>query len=98
MNWEKHYTEPQLCLLPKIIEFLGYDPRTKHKSKSIGEQIIQYRRENGLSKRKMARILGIDPSTLGRWERDEYLPEGKLKIRVAPFLRTLLGKDGAPER
>lgn len=86
MNWEKHYTEPQLYLLPKIIKFLGYDPRTKHNSKSIGEQIIEYRRENGLSQRKMARILGIDPSTLGRWERDECLPEGKLRIRVAPFL------------
>jgi DNA-binding XRE family transcriptional regulator len=97
MNWERHHTEPQLYLLPRSIQFLGYDPRKKPIQKSLGQQLIEYRKTQGLSQRKLAKLLGIDPETLGRWERNEGRPERKLKIRVEPFLRTLLEKDGAPE-
>jgi DNA-binding transcriptional regulator YiaG len=94
MNWERHfYTEPQSNLLPQIVEFLGYDPRTKRAPKGIGERLVEYRKEQGLSQRRMARWLGIDPSTLGRWQRDESQPNGKANKRVVEFLQSKIPKD-----
>ncbi|MHC4183281.1 MAG: helix-turn-helix domain-containing protein [Planctomycetota bacterium] len=72
-NWENNLTKPALRYIPKIIEFLGYtsnDPSAK----TTGEMIVAYRQLLGLSQKKLACHLGIDPSTLGCWERDKRLP------------------------
>ena len=77
-NWEKNRVGPKLRFIPKIIEFLGYDPFPRTAT-SIGQQIKQYRRKNGMSIKKLALRLGIDPATLARWERGEGLPKTKLR-------------------
>ena len=73
-NWESGRTMAVLKLLPKVIEFLGYDPRPK--PGTIGESIKLWRTARGLSQEEMARRLGLDPSTLGRWESGRREPKG----------------------
>ena len=68
VNWEKHWTEPQLHLIPGILEFLGYDPFPSG-ANNLGEKLLQYRKSNGTSQRELARRTGIDPATLSRLER-----------------------------
>ncbi|MBC8551444.1 MAG: helix-turn-helix transcriptional regulator [Candidatus Brocadiales bacterium] len=76
-NWENNLTKPAFRYIPKIIEFLGYvsfDTSTK----SVGEKIVLYRQLLGLSQKKLAIQLGIDPSILSKWERDKRLPSERV--------------------
>ncbi len=84
-NWEKHRGRPALRLIPKIIEFLGHDPLPEMVT-TIGEKIQQYRRKRGLSIKNLAKILGIDPSTLARWERDGNTISKRFLQRIYFFL------------
>jgi DNA-binding transcriptional regulator YiaG len=78
-NWENNLTKPALRYIPKIIEFLGYTPNDTP-TKTTGEKITACHRLLDLSRKKLAHRLGIDPSTLGKWERDKQQPpEGVLK-------------------
>jgi len=61
-NWELNRNKPQLKYIPKIISFLGYAPAISENS------IKDYRIQRGLTQKAMSKILGIDPSTLGRIE------------------------------
>jgi DNA-binding transcriptional regulator YiaG len=65
-NWEGNRTEPAVRLIPRIIQFLGYCPYTP--GLSTAECIKLIRQSLGLSQKKMARIVGVDASTLKRWE------------------------------
>ena len=67
-NWETNRSNPRLYLIPKVIEFLENDP-FPGMAITMGERIKQYRRKQGLSIKKLAKILDIDPTTLARWER-----------------------------
>ena len=64
-------------LIQRIIEFLGYVPQYAT-PRTSGERIVTARRLLGLTQKKLARRLGIDPSTLGRWERGEGRPSKRL--------------------
>ena len=72
-NWENNYATPSLSYIPNIIEFLGYVPFDTS-NKTLGNKILIYRKLLGLSQRKFATLLGIDPSTLGHWERGKTRP------------------------
>ena len=78
-NWEKNRGGTAIRFIPKIIEFLGYNPLIET-APTIGKQIMQYRRNQGLSIKKLARELGIDPTTLARWERGESIPSEAHKV------------------
>lgn len=47
---------------------------------------MAYRRTKGLSRKALARRIGIDPDTLGKWERDESKPKGRFKRRFDLFI------------
>ena len=68
-NWETNRTSPQLRCIPRIIAFLGSVP-DHTQVESLGQQIVAPRRRLGLSQRKLARRLGVDPTTLSSWERE----------------------------
>ena len=89
-NWEKNRTCPRMYLLPKIIEFPGYDPLQSNAT-TLGERIKQYRIQKGLSLRRLAEELGVDPGTLAKWERGYHEPRGKLKELMNSFLEILTG-------
>ncbi|MBI1807804.1 MAG: transcriptional regulator [Ignavibacteria bacterium] len=77
-NWERNRGGLALRLIPKIIVFLRYDP-FRDKTQLPGEKIKYSRKRHGLSIKKLARMLGIDPTTLARWERGESGLRGKLR-------------------
>jgi len=60
-----------------IVEFLGYVPYDTS-AISVGEKIVSYRKLLGLSQKRLAHQLGIDPSTLSKWERDKRQPPERL--------------------
>ena len=72
-NWENNYVTPCISNISKIIHFLGYEPYDTS-NKTLGDKILIYRKLHGLSQKKFARLLGIDPSTLGHWERGKTKP------------------------
>ena len=85
-NWEKNRCRPKLYLIPRIVRFLGYNPFTSAERGVIGERIKAWRRLHGLSQKKLAQQLGIDPTTLARWEKDQARPSKRLKTRLCEFL------------
>lgn len=80
-NLEKSRTSPRRYLLPKIYGFLGYNPLVIN-SKSFGKQIRLCRIQNGLSLRKMARELGVDPDTVAKWETMQRVPKPTILERL----------------
>ena len=93
-NWENNLTNPRLKFLPKVIEFLGYNPINGNAT-SLGERIREYRIPRGLSLKKIARDLGIDPGTLSRWERKKSEPSKKLKRHLNSFFQKVNEDDVA---
>ena len=68
-----------MAQIPKIIEFLGCDPFAKETA-ILGEKIHEYRRVHGLTQKKLAEKLGVDPTTLAGWEGGHHQPaEGRLE-------------------
>ncbi len=67
-NWERGYTRTPFRYMPRILEFLGYDP-SPNEPKTLGEKLLKYRRDRGMTQKELARLIGIDPGTLSRLER-----------------------------
>jgi len=86
LTWEKGQALPSTRMLPRIISFLGYDPYPK--PTTLGEQIAAKRRLLGLSRKRMAKQLGIDQATLTRWESSYSTPDGLGLRNLARFLNT----------
>ena len=61
--------------MPTIIQFLGYNPLPA--ATSLVDRLVSARSTLGLSQRKMAAKLGVDPSTLMGWEAGRQQPTGK---------------------
>ena len=76
-NWELNRYVPNLNQIPKIISFLEYSPTTKENS------IKKYRLEKGLSQKKLAEMLKIDPATLSRIERGGERMSSKVRMKVS---------------
>jgi transcriptional regulator with XRE-family HTH domain len=86
--WETNRVVPALRFRPQIIEFLGYDPSHRSPDQSLAEVLKAQRQRLGMSRKKLAALLGIDESSLAHWERGEHHPtERSLKI-INVFLAT----------
>ena len=85
-NWENNRSSPSLRFVPLIIEFLGYAPDDS-RDDDLGKRIIACRRRQGLRQEDLATKLGVDPSTVGRWEHGISRPSRKLAERLEGFLR-----------
>ena len=70
-NWENN-RGPAINMIPKIVQFLGYDPFATNLTKPC-DKIKWYRKQQGMSQKQLAKALGIDPSTLARLEKDSLL-------------------------
>jgi transcriptional regulator with XRE-family HTH domain len=51
-----------------------------------GERLVRHRTALGLTQEESAKRLGIDASTLARWERGQRQPADKLLDRVTRFI------------
>jgi transcriptional regulator with XRE-family HTH domain len=74
-GWEVNATVPEVRYMPAIIQFLGYNPLPE--PNTIPERLATVRRALGLSQRKMAGKLGVDPGTLMGWEAGRHQPTRK---------------------
>ena len=83
-NWETAVTEPGFEYMPAIIRFLGYNPLAE--GQGWDKRLVRQRTTLGLSQKASAQRLGVDPSTLAKWERGEREPTGALLSRVKRFL------------
>jgi transcriptional regulator with XRE-family HTH domain len=84
-SWEKNRTSPPVQYIPRIIQFIGYVPYNTE-FESVGQELMTRRHILGLTQEAMARRLGVDPTTLRRWERGRSRASNKSmgKIRVFP--------------
>ncbi|MGB8477993.1 MAG: helix-turn-helix transcriptional regulator [Acidobacteriaceae bacterium] len=85
-GWERNATSPEIHYIPAILNFLGYDPLPP--AISLPERLAAARRRLGLSQRKMAGKLGIDPATLMGWEAGRHQPTGKSLDFIARVLQS----------
>ena len=86
-SWEVGRTVPQVRFIPAVITFLGYDPHPE--PVSFAAWVTQRRKALGFSRRRLAAELGVDESTLSRWESGRGKPLATLLDR----LRARLGSD-----
>jgi transcriptional regulator with XRE-family HTH domain len=82
-NWERGRSTPALQTLPKLVSFLGYDPAMD----GGAPEVARMRRPLGLTRETFAVRLGVDPSTLARWERRERAPSLAHEVRIADLVR-----------
>jgi transcriptional regulator with XRE-family HTH domain len=66
-NWEGNHTSVATRFLPKVVAFLGYDPRQK--TGQLGDRIRMQRERQGLSQAALALKLDLNVSTVVAWER-----------------------------
>ena len=78
--WETNQRQPKPYLIPRIIEFLGYAPWTA--PQTFGEWLMMARRANGFSRKRLARRLQVDESTVFRWEAGRARPVAELRKRL----------------
>ena len=83
VKWEAGRT-PLDRYVPRIIEFLGYDPRPE--PRTLAEQLIWQRQALGLPRKTAARLLGVDEGSLARWECGVRKPTGARLETVNRFL------------
>ncbi len=79
-RWESNETTPPVRFLPRIIQFLGCNPLPT--PRTVAERLLRARKALGLTQKAMARQLGVDPTTLAKWERGKSHAPGKLMIRI----------------
>jgi transcriptional regulator with XRE-family HTH domain len=73
--------------LPKIIEFLGYDPVPE--PTALHARIAYARRRLGITQKQLAHALDVDAVTLYRWEHGHVLPSAD---KITAFQRRLGSK------
>ena len=83
-NWENRKAVPSLQALPRVLRFLGYDPRPE--ARTLSERIRQLRQGLGMSLEELAERIGADSSTVQKWERLGYHPRPPLYARLARTL------------
>ena len=83
-NWEGNRSSPEIRYMPAIIRFLGYNPLPA--AHTLSERLVRQRKSLGLSQKESAERLGVDPSTLAKWERGEREPAGRFVDIVKRFL------------
>ena len=96
-NWELSRTAPAPRFLPGILRLIGFDP-SPPPGALLGERLKAYRQHAGISQQQFARLLGVDPSTLSRWERNLRMPTGSYERRAQAFLEQRATQTGPSRR
>ena len=80
VNWEKNHAQPAICHMGGVVRFLGYSPFRE--CDTMAQQLLSHRKTLGITQESFARLLGVDPTTLAKWERGEREPKGRYLARV----------------
>gem|GEM_PF-3056129 len=94
-NWEWNRSKPTLRYQPAIREFLGYD-LAPNEPKTLGEKLLKYRRDQGMTQKELARQIGIDPGTLSRLERNHGMCSRAVGKKLIAFFNSQALDEGHP--
>jgi transcriptional regulator with XRE-family HTH domain len=94
VNWEKGYASPRINHMPKVVEFLGFNPFQQ--CGTLAQRIVSHRKAPRLTQKDSARQLGVDPSTHARLERGELEPKGRYVVAAEEFLSGKGSKASGP--
>jgi len=83
-QWERNRTDPQVHFIPAIYSFLGYAPWEP--AEGFAAWLRQARRGSGLSRRNLAVRIGVDPTTVDRWERGRRRPTTESRRRLLEWM------------
>ena len=83
-NWGTNTVSPDIRCMPAIIRFLGYNPLPA--ADTLSERLVRQRTSLGLSQKEAAKCIGVDPSTLARWECGDRGPTVAFLARVQGFI------------
>jgi len=96
-NWEVGRHSPAVWQWPSVTQFLGCVPGTATgDSSSLGDRLRSYRRLRGLSQERLARLPGVDDSTVWQWERRKSQPRVEHATRIEGLLSIVGLPVGAP--
>jgi transcriptional regulator with XRE-family HTH domain len=84
--WETNRVAPALRFRPRIVSFLAYDAYDRKVPESLAERLIAHRKRLGLSRNKVAVLLGTDPSNIAGWETEKHRPTRKSLELIATIL------------
>lgn len=76
INWEKGHHTPRVNHMAGVVKFLGFNPFQN--GDTVAQRLVNHRKARGTAQKDFARQIGVDPSTLSRWERGERGAEGKI--------------------
>ena len=93
MNWEKGRTVPDIQYYPAIFSFLGYYPFPE--PKALGERIVAWRRRHGVTRKALAKQLGIDEAALAKREMDIASTTDEKAVTLTKFLHRQFGNASA---
>lgn len=79
-DWECGRMEPKARRLPRIMEFLGYEPDCDRYS--AAELVGRIRRLSGLSLERLAERAGVSDDTLANLEKGRYQPSRRTYERL----------------
>ena len=84
VNWEKGHRTPRINHMAGVVKFLGFNPIQS--GDTLAQRLINHRKAIGKTQKDFARQIGVDPSTLARWEGGVRLPTGEFASRIAAAL------------
>lgn len=87
-NWEFGATSPNLRLLPKVLNYLGRDPRTASTPEALGVLLRRARTAAGLSIEELASTWSVDPTTIWKWEHGRTRPRIQHRARIRELTGT----------
>lgn len=87
-RWENNRHKPQMQYMPRVVEFLGYDP-TFPNLETLEGQILQFRNIHGLTYGGMGKLLGMKETTVSDWECGKINPS---KSSLQKLIRMFSGK------
>jgi ribosome-binding protein aMBF1 (putative translation factor) len=99
-NCEDKGISPAIRFMPRILDFLGYDPTDGSVPESLAEVIRAHRTNLGLSRKRLATLFGIDQSNTANWETGKHLPTKRSLEVINEFLSVTVsqGNNNAPRR
>jgi transcriptional regulator with XRE-family HTH domain len=103
-QWEMGHRQPNVSLVSRIIDFLGYVPGEP--ATSFPEALRIARRSAGLSQEQLAHRAHVDETSIAKWERGDTIPFPATVQRLSRFFKKIgrplpeIGPDAlyGPER
>ena len=84
-TWEKGHFATDVRFVPKIIEFLGYDPFGAPPA-TFPARLKAARVAAGLTRRQLAGMIRVHRGTVAEWERGEANPLKMMRDRLCAVL------------